>query len=69
MSAAERIADWFRLNPDETLLAEDVAVKFGLKQDCALKALHMLCRLKVLKATPYNPERLPVHPRNLYELA
>lgn len=69
MSAAERIAEWFQANPDEALLVKDVEVKFTLTEDAALKALHMLCRLRILKATPYNPERLPGRQRNLYEVA
>lgn len=69
MSAAERIAEWFRANPHEALLVEDVQVKFTLKRNCARKALHRLCLQKRLKATPYNPERHTGRPRNLYEAA
>ena len=68
-SAAERIAEWFRANPHEALLVEDVEVKFGLRRECAQKALHALCCGKFLRATPYNPERAPGRPRNLYEVA
>lgn len=69
MSAANRIAEWFQANPDEALLVEDVQAKFTLKRNCAIKALHRLCLMRVLKATPYNPDREPGRPRNLYEVA